>query len=376
MYKYFAEHSQMKTSRIPFLALILSIATVSLLSCNQNKYVTIQGYAQGGTYTVKANLYGENGRIRKSPEQLKSDIDSILNTIDTTLSGYNKGSILSRLNAGKRVHISRYGIFDDIYTRSYDYFQETAGALDVASGPLFDLWGFGFTRDSLPSDEKVKECLTECGMKRLRRNISSVTAADGTVSASDLLTDSVKTAFPDAPAPKLNFNAIAQGFSCDLVADYLYTLGVKDMLVDIGEIYCDGLNPNGKPWKVGVDRPLDGNNNPGQDLDGIWTSSGTGCGIVTSGNYRKYYIKDGKKYAHTIDPRTGYPVDHSLLSATIVADNATDADAYATYCMVLGLEKAREFIESRPDELAGYLIYNDENGEIREWASDNFNLSK
>lgn len=364
----------MKTYRIANFALILSIATVSLFSCDKNKYVTIQGYAQGGTYTVKANLYGENGRIHKSPEQLKSDIDSILNTIDTTLSGYNKGSILSRLNAGKRVHISRYSIFDDIYTRSYDYFEETAGALDVASGPLFDLWGFGFTRDSLPSDEKVKECLASCGMKRLRRDIPSVTAADGTVSAYDLLTDSVKTASPDTLAPKLNFNAIAQGYSCDIVADYLYTLGVKDMLVDIGEIYCDGLNPSGKPWKVGVDRPIDGNNNPGQDLDGIWTSYGTGCGIVTSGNYRKYYIKDGKKYAHTVDPRTGYPVDHNLLSATIVADNATDADAYATYCMVIGLEKAREFIESRPDELAGYLIYNDENGNIREWASENFAL--
>lgn len=366
----------MKTLRTAIFALILSIATVSSVSCDKNKYVTIQGYAQGGTYTVKANLYGTNGRIHKSPEQLKSDIDSILNTIDTTLSGYNKGSILSRLNAGKRVHISRYGIFDAIYTRSYDYFEETAGALDVASGPLFDLWGFGFTRDSLPSDEKVKECLSGCGMKRLRRDISSVTDADGTVSAYDLLTDSVKTYVPDAPAPKLNFNAIAQGYSCDLVADYLYTLGVKDMLVDIGEIYCDGLNPSGKPWKVGVDRPLDGNNSPGQDLDGIWTSSGTGCGIVTSGNYRKYYVKDGKKYAHTVDPRTGYPVDHNLLSATIVADNATDADAYATYCMVIGLEKAREFIESRPDELAGYLIYNDENGDIREWASENFTLTR
>ena len=162
--------------------------------------------------------------------------------------------------------------------------------------------------------------------------------------------------------------------SCDVVAAYLYGLGVKDMLVDIGEIFCDGVNPGGKPWRVGVDRPFDGNNDPGTDLDGIWESQNAPCGIVTSGNYRKFYVHDGKKYAHTIDPRTGYPVQHNLLSATIVAKDATDADAYATYCMVIGLEKAKEFIERSPDDLAGYLIYADENGEMHEWASANFNL--
>ena len=160
------------------------------------------------------------------------------------------------------------------------------------------------------------------------------------------------------------------------MAAYLYGLGVKDMLVDIGEIFCDGVNPGGKPWRVGVDRPFDGNNDPGTDLDGIWESQNAPCGIVTSGNYRKFYVHDGKKYAHTIDPRTGYPVQHNLLSATIVAKDATDADAYATYCMVIGLDKAKEFIERSPDDLAGYLIYADENGKMHEWASANFNLSK
>ena len=111
-------------------------------------------------------------------------------------------------------------------------------------------------------------------------------------------------------------------------------------------------------------------------MDGIWQGDGSPCGIVTSGNYRKYYVKDGKKYAHTIDPRTGYPVEHNLLSATIVAKNATDADAFATYCMVIGLEEAKKFIGSRPDDIAGYLIYSDENGDMKEWASENFNLIK
>ena len=144
------------------------------------------------------------------------------------------------------------------------------------------------------------------------------------------------------------------------------------MLVDIGEIYCEGVNAKGNFWKVGVDRPVDGNMTPGADLDGIWQGDGRGCGIVTSGNYRKYYEKDGKKYSHTIDPRTGYPVSHSLLSATIVTGNAADADAYATYCMVIGLEEAKAFISSSPD-VEGYLIY-DQDGQMKEWASEGFNI--
>ena len=169
---------------------------------------------------------------------------------------------------------------------------------------------------------------------------------------------------------KLNYNAIAQGYSCDLVAAYLYSIGVKDMLVDIGEIYCDGLNPERKPWTIAVDRPTDGNETPGADVVGTWHSNGGPCGIVTSGNYRKFYVRDGKKYAHTIDPRTGYPVSHNLLSATIVARDATTADAYATYCMVIGLDEAREFIQKRPD-IEGYLVY-DDNGTMRSWTSEGF----
>ena len=172
----------------------------------------------------------------------------------------------------------------------------------------------------------------------------------------------------------MNFNAIAQGYSCDKVASYLHGMGVKDMLVDIGEIYCEGVNPAGKPWKIGIDRPVDGNNSPGADLDGVWESGGKACGIVTSGNYRKFYVRDGRKYSHTIDPRTGWPVEHNLLSATIVAPNATDADAYATYCMVIGMEAAREFILSNAGRIEGYLIYSDENGEMQEWASSGFSI--
>ena len=177
----------------------------------------------------------------------------------------------------------------------------------------------------------------------------------------------------EEPMVRLNYNAVAQGYSCDLVAAYLYSIGVKDMMVDIGEIYCDGKNPSGNRWTIGIDRPADGNNDIGAQIQGIFKVPDGPHGVVTSGNYRKFYIRGGKKYAHTIDPLTGYPVQHNLLSATILADDALTADAYATYCMVIGLERSMELLASRPD-LEGCLVY-DEEGEFRTWCSDGFVLT-
>lgn len=338
-----------------------------LSSCNQNtNYIQINGYAQGGTYTVKLNMNGKYGKVSVKPEQIKKDIDSLLNVIDFTLSGYNKGSILSKFNDGETVIAN--DMFCDIYALSYEFYESTEGALDVAAGPLFDAWGFGFKTDSLPSDQMVQTLMKECGMGRLVKDLKSVCSEDGSLSPSSLITDG------SVALPKLNYNAIAQGYSCDVVAKYLHGLGVTDMLVDIGEIWCEGINPYGKPWTIGVDRPVDGSQELGKDIDGLWQGNGGKCGVVTSGNYRKFYVKDGKKFAHTIDPRTGYPVDHSLLSATIIAEDAATADALATYCMVIGLDQAKEFIQQNPS-IEGYLIY-DENGSMKEWASDGFNLVK
>jgi len=347
-----------------FFSSFLVAILLFLSSCSKNtSYIAISGYAQGGVYTVKINLEGINGKpLTKEPIQIKEDIDSILNVIDFTLSGYNKGSLLSKFNAGETIIPNK--MFEDIYALSYSIFRETEGAFDVAAGPLFDAWGFGFTTDSLPSTEKVKELMATCGMGRLKDHIEP--NADGTFSPTDLLNEG------ETVLPKLNFNAIAQGYSCDVVSDYLHSIGVKDMLVDIGEIRCEGLNPNNGPWTISVDRPFDGNENPGENIDGVWQSNGSDQGIVTSGNYRKFYIKDGHKFAHTIDPRSGSPVEHSLLSATIVAKDGATADAYATYCMVIGLEEAQAFINSRSD-LEGYLIYDDGTG-MKEWASSGFNL--
>ena len=347
------------------LTLVAVVMISSIVSCApRDRYVTITGFAQGGTYAVKFNLNGTDGMIRQRPEAIRDSIDAILGRIDASLSGYNRNSLLSRFNEG--TPIVPDSLFMDMYSIAYDVYDMTEGVVDAASGPLFDLWGFGFRSGEFPDDRQVEEKLAKSGMDRLKRDMSAELASDGVLDPSSLLLEA------DPQIPQLNFNAIAQGYSCDVVAAYLYSLGVKDMMVDIGEIYCDGLNPSGQQWTLGIDRPDDGNNVPGSELQAVFSVPKGPHGVVTSGNYRKFYVKDGKKYAHTIDPRTGRPVSHNLLSATIVARDALTADAYATYCMVVGLEASMSFLESR-DDLEGCLIY-DAGGVYRTWTSGGFVL--
>ena len=348
-------------------ALLIAGLAFTAGSCTpRDRYITITGYAQGGTYAVKLNLNGNDGMIKPEPEEIRDSIDAILKNIDNSLSGYNKNSLLSRFNAGETVIPD--SLFIDIYRHGHTIFEETGGIVDVASAPLFDIWGFGFKSGDFPSDEKVEQIRSECGMGRLEADIISVLTPDGELSGTALLSDK------DGALPKLNYNAIAQGYSCDVVAAYLYSIGVKDMMVDIGEIFCDGWNPSGQPWSLGIDKPVDGNNELGAQIQGVFRAPEGPHGIVTSGNYRKFYVRDGKKYAHSIDPRTGRPVSHNLLSATIVAPDAITADAYATYCMVIGLEESRSFLASRPD-LEGCLIY-DSDGAYKTWCSDGFILEE
>lgn len=333
-------------------------------SCVQREgYVTITGFAQGGTYAVKFNM----ADVSKSPEEIRDSVESILHRIDNSLSGYNKNSILSRFNAGETIFPD--SLFLNIYTHAYAFWQETDGLVDVASAPLFDLWGFGFKSGEMPTAEAVQKAVKESGLKRMKADMSQALSEDGSLDAASMLHSTVAD---EESLPKLNYNAIAQGYSCDIVADYLYSIGVKDMMVDIGEIYCDGVNPAGKPWTIGVDRPKDGNNELGAEIQGIFKVPAGPHGVVTSGNYRKFYIKDGRKYAHTINPKTGYPVEHQLLSATVLAADAMSADAYATFCMVIGLDAAKDFIESHP-ELEACLIY-DDNGSFATWCSPGFVL--
>lgn len=337
-----------------YFILVFSLAVFS--SCEErDRYITIQGYAQGGVYSVTINLKG----VDVDKQEIADSVDAILEHIDTTLSGYNRNSLLSRFNDSREI------VPDDLFIDAYEIgrriYEDTGGVVDVASAGLYDLWGFGFRTGEMPTDQEVESVRENSGFGRC---ISSLRGHHGPLSSKDIMVEET------GAYPQLNYNAIAQGYSCDLVAEYLYSIGVKDMLVNIGEIFCDGLNPSGQPWTVGIDKPVDGNNELGAQLQGVFKVPSGPHGVVTSGNYRKFYVKDGRKYAHTVDPRTGYPVSHSLLSATVIASDAMLADAYATYFMVVGLEDSKKFLESRTD-MEVCLIY-DEEGEFKVWHTPGF----
>ena len=328
--------------------LLFLLSSLLLAGCaDDTTYHRIEGFAQGGTFHIVCNpLKGI------SEEQLRQRIGSCLQEIDFTLSGYNKGSILSKLNAGEDVPLN--DIFIDCFNRSKRIWEESQGAFDPSSAPLFDLWGFGFSNRGTVTQEAIDSLRAFIGMDLL---------------SLEQREDGVHLVKAD-PRVKLNFNAVAQGFSCDCVGKILDEVGCTNYLIDIGrEILCKGVNAVGTPWRVGLDKPIDGNFDEGADLQAIINVSD--CGIVTSGNYRKYYVENGQKYSHTIDPATGRPVTHNLLSATVVASDATTADAYATWMMVIGMERARQILESRAD-LEGLLVY-DLNGEMVSYQTDNLN---
>ena len=326
------------------LLLIAATAVLSsaLSSCNSRpEYRRIEGFAQGGTFHI---IYSAPA-AGVDEDTVISLVSRRLHDIDFSISGYNKGSLLSRFNRGENIVPDRY--FLELFDMSRKLWEETGGLFDVSGGPLFDFWGFGFKDPS--------------GLDSLRDDARTARIVDSLLefTGMDLLTLEEGRIIRKDPRVQLNFNAIAQGYTCDVVADLLDSLGAQDYLVEVGmEIVCKGLNASGKPWRIGIDAPVDGSQTAGENVQKFLDL--TDCGITTSGNYRKYFIVDGKKYSHSINPVTGYPVQHDLLSATVISTDTARggalSDAYATYCMVLGKDAAARFIGSRGD-LRGYLIY-------------------
>jgi thiamine biosynthesis lipoprotein len=228
----------------------------------------------------------------------------------------------------------------------------TNGAFDITVGPLVSAWGFGPDDHKNFTAEKRDSLMKLVGME----NISLV---NGHVIKSD-------------PGIKLDVNAIAQGYSVDVVCRYFRSLGILNCLVEIGgEVRAIGTKADAL-WRIGIDRPEDNNMVPGQSLQAIIKISDKA--VSTSGNYRKFYVEDGIKYSHTIDPKTGYPSKNKLLSATIIADDCTMADGIATACMVMGKEKAIDFITSHPG-LSAYFVFSDDSGNFKTWMSDDLKKS-
>ena len=333
-----------------FLRPLIPVLMLLLAGCShQPTYMQITGYAQGGDYYVTFSLE-DRGRA----EALKKAIDDTLSAIDWSVSGYNKGSLLTKINAGEKAPLD--SIFLDLFNISHRIWQETGGAFDVTGAPLFDIWGFGFKEGKMPSDAVVDSAMAVVGMDRF-----------------GLYTVEGQTYLKMPEGGKLNFNAIAQGYSCDVVARVLDSFGSENYMVSLGgELVCKGRSARGDEWRVWIDRPLDGNMASGalkQDVISV-----TDCGLVTSGNYRKYYVIDGVKYSHTIDPTTGCPVTHDLLSATVLAEDGATADALATALMVAGPEKGRKMAADWQSRGRGvYLVYGSQD-DMKVWHTPGLKL--
>lgn len=319
-------------------SIILLILITSCNSGNEGEYYTIKGFTQGTTYRITYQ--------HPTEYDLKGKVDSLLRQFDLSLSSYEPASIISRINLNEEVATDT--LFRTVFRESARVYQVTGGVFDITLGPVINAWGFGPGEQVDVDSAMVDSLLQFVGMDKVH-----------------LVGEEVKKSRPEVI---LNVNAIAQGFSVDVATQFLDGLGCKNYMVEIGgEIRTQGKSPRGSFWRIGVDRPEYGNMIPGDQLQVILTMHNRS--LATSGNYRKFYEKDGVRITHSIDPSTGFPRASRLLSATILTKECMTADAYATSCMVMGLEKAKEFIESMPDTDA-YLIYGDDDGTYQVWYSE------
>lgn len=228
----------------------------------------------------------------------------------------------------------------------------TGGFFDFTIGQLVNAWGFGLKNRDQLTPHKIDSLLRICGFEKVRLEGNRLVKED--------------------PRIWIDYNAVAQGYSVDVVGLFLESKGIDRYLIDIGgEVLAKGRKEGNKAWSVGIELPEDKPTSPQREIKAIVDLQDRA--LATSGNYRKFYVLDGIKYSHTIDPKLGSPVHHSLLSASVFASTAATADAYATAFMVMGLEKTIEFIKSNPD-LGVYLIYSNEKGELKTYMSDNVKL--
>lgn len=297
---------------------------------SQSEPIKIEGFAQGTTYHI---TYCD-----KENRDLKPEIEAILKDFDQSVSTYQKTSIISRINANeKEVIVDKY--FIACFKKAKEVWKNTNGAFDPTVYPLVNAWGFGPGKKETIEKEKIDSILQFVGFDLIELKGNKIIKKD--------------------PRVALDFNAFAQGYSVDVVSDFLNSKGIYSYIVEIGgEVYAKGKKPDGENWKIGIEQPYDNKEteNPYKVIVKL-----ENLAIATSGNYRRFFIENGVKYAHHIDPKTGYPTKNNLLSASIFSKECISSDANATGVLVMGLEKAKEFLKSHP-ELQAYLIYSDENG--------------
>ena len=315
---------------------VLIVASVAIIwQQRSTPYQHDTGFIFGTTYSVTYQY----------AKDLQPEIEAEMKEVDSALSPFNKQSIITAINNNQKTGLNKK--FTEVFNLAEKISRETDGAFDITVAPLVNEWGFGFKKGVDPSKHAIDSLRQIVGYQK-------VALKDGKIVKQD-------------PRINLDCSGVAKGYGSDCVANLLRRHGIENFMVEIGgEVVTSGINPDRVPWRIGVTKPVDDPTLQGGELQTVLNV--TDKAMATSGNYRNFYYKGGKKYAHTIDPKTGYPVQHNILSSTVVADNCATADAYATAFMVMGLEKAKAILDKHP-ELMVYFIYSDKDGKIAVWFS-------
>lgn len=335
----------------PLLALLIAGTIYVVMTHDKTKAPpeVQQGkpWATTDTQRSEGSVFGTFYHITyQSGKPLQDGIDNTLKEVDASLSPFNKESVITAINNNTSTETN--SMFVEVFTLAQEVSKETNGAFDITVATLVNLWGFGFKNMDNVSQTKVDSLLPYVGYQK-------VALIDGKIRK-------------ECPETMLDCSAIAKGYGVDAVGKYLESEGISNYMVEIGgEVRVRGFNPRGELWHVGINTPNDDPANISNDIEQVLQI--TQLAMATSGNYRNYYEKDGKKYAHTIDPHTGYPVQHSILSSTVLATDCATADAYATAFMVLGMDEAKKVLARHP-ELMAFFIYSDKNGEMKEWMTE------
>lgn len=321
--------------RIVFLLFLIVGSIYIIRQQNTMPYQHNTGQIFGTTYHI----------TYQSDKDLHRDILQRLQLVDQTFSTFNDESIISKINRNEPVKLNQ--MFIEVFDLAKTVSKDTHGAFDITVAPLVNVWGFGFKSGTPPTKAVIDSLRHLTGYEKVKLIGSKVRKQD--------------------PRIMLDCSAIAKGYGSDVVAQYLRSRDVENFMIEIGgEIVVQGNSDKRLPWKIGVTKPTDDSTQVNNELQTVLNVTNTA--MATSGNYRRFYYKNGKKYAHTIDPKTGYPVQHNILSATVLANTCAKADAYATSFMVLGLEKTQQVLQHHPD-LMVYLIYADGQGKNKVWYS-------
>jgi thiamine biosynthesis lipoprotein len=323
-----------------FFLILLTVLLIQSCKHKTPEYINNKGGIFGTYYyTVYESPKGED---------LGLELKTLLDSLNNSLSTYQKESVLSKVNSNREVELDSF--FTAVFKRSLEIAEQTNGAFDPTVAPLVNAWGFGFTKKETVTNELIDSIKNFVGYKKIR-------LGKGRVEKNDLRI-------------MLDFSAIAKGYGVDIVADYLAKKGCKNYMVEIGgEVVARGVNQEGRIWRIGINEPNENEALTPTSLQAIISLENKA--VATSGNYRNFYVEDGKKFAHTINPRTGYPVNHSLLSATVIANDCMTADAYATAFMVAGIDKAIE-MSKKINDIDIFLIYADSDNENKMYISEGF----